>query len=227
MCPAEGGDLQFVPETRDTALLVVVDGPNAGDVIPLSPGTTTLGRQVGNDIVLDEGAVSRQHAVIAEDEAGYYLRDLDSANGTFVNRQGIEKERRLLKHGDLIRLGGSKTSFMFQHPGGKTIKLSIEESLADAVVVDPKARQVYVIGQRLDPPMTRKEFDLLLLLDSRRGEAVSRDDIARNVWPERASGDVSNQEIEQCVRRVRVRIEPDPSHPRLLVTVRGFGYRLN
>ena len=216
-----------IPETRHRATLRVVAGSNAGHLIPLSPGTTTLGRETDNDIVLDEGAVSRQHAAIVEAEEGYFLRDLGSANGTFVNHQMTQEGQHLLRHGDLIRLGGSKVSFMFEHPGGKTIKLPREKSLADALVVDPKTRHVHVMGQRLDPPVSRKPFDLLLLLDSRRGEAVSRDDIARNVWPERASGDVSNQEIEQCVRRVRVRIEPDPSHPRLLVTVRGFGYRLN
>ena len=40
---------------------------------------------------------------------------------------------------------------------------------------------MYVRGQRLDPALPRKEFDLLQLLNSRRGEAVSRDEIARHV----------------------------------------------
>lgn len=93
-------------------------------------------------------------------------------------------------------------------------------------MVDAKARHVYVEGQKLDPPVPRKEFDLLMLLDSKRGEAISRDEISIHVWPERTDGDVGNHEIEQCVRRVRVRIEQDPSNPRFLLTVRGFGYKL-
>ena len=75
--------------------------------------------------------------------------------------------------------------------------------------------------------MTRKEFDLVMLLDERRSEAVSRDDIAKQVWPERPDGDLGNHEIEQCVHRVRARMEEDPSKPVYVVTVRGFGYKLN
>lgn len=66
-------------------------------------------------------------------------------------------------------------------------------------MVDAKARHVYVEGQKLDPPVPRKEFDLLMLLDSKWGEAISRDEISIHVWPERADGDVGNHEIEQCV----------------------------
>jgi DNA-binding response OmpR family regulator len=57
-----------------------------------------------------------------------------------------------------------------------------------------------------------------------RGTAVSRDDVARAGWPEREDGDVGNQEIEQCIRRIRRRIERDPSAPELIVTRRSFGY---
>jgi DNA-binding response OmpR family regulator len=55
-------------------------------------------------------------------------------------------------------------------------------SRSEAVVVDPKRREVYVRGERLEPAMSKKEFDLLSLLDSRRGEAVSREEIAVAVW---------------------------------------------
>ena len=56
------------------------------------------------------------------------------------------------------------------------------------------------------------------------GAAVSRDDVAGAGWPEREDGDVGNQEIEQCIRRIRRRIERDPSAPELIVTRRSFGY---
>lgn len=93
------------------------------------------------------------------------------------------------------------------------------------VVVDLKARQVYVRDQRLDPLMSRKDFDLLMLLASKRGEAINRDEIATSVWAEREDGDVGNHEIEQYVRHFR--IESDLSRPQFLMTVRGFGYKLN
>ncbi len=228
LCAADRNHEELPLTDADShAALVRETGYGSGETNQLSPGTTTLGREADNDIVLDEAAVSRKHAEIITSEAGYYLRDLDSTNGTFVNRQKIGEENHLLNHGDVIRLGGSSTTFVFRHLGARMVKVSIVESPTDAVVVDDRARQVYVHGRRLDPLLTRKEFDLLMLLDSRRGEAISRDDIARNVWPERIEGDVGNHEIEQCVHRVRARIEDDSSKPVYLVTVRGFGYKLN
>ena len=76
----------------------------------------------------------------------------------------------------------------------------------------------------MSPPLSAKEFDVLELLYMQRGTAVSRDDVARAGWPEREDGDVGNQEIEQCIRRIRRRIERDPRSPELVVTRRSFGY---
>ena len=188
-------------------------------------GTVTLGRQSDNDIVVDEAGASRRHAAIRHADDGYYLVDLDSKNGTFVNNSRLDGEHFLM-HGDIIRLGGDDVSLVFKHPGGVTAELTVHDMEPENVSVDAKAREVWVDGNRLEPPLTRKEFDLLMLLDSRRGEAVSKDDMAAHVWSERAEGDVGDHEIEQCVRRVRVRVELNPSSPKYLVTIRGFGYKL-
>ena len=228
MCAEDGSQKKSrAKDTEGDPVLVVQGGLDNGATIRLSSITHTLGRHADNDVVVDEAAVSREHAIIVKGETGYRLRDLGSTNGTFVNRRKIGTDERVLTHGDVIRLGGSTTSFKFNHAGSRTITLPAVESASDAVYVDTKARQVYVLGERLDPPTSRKEFDLLMLLDSRRGEAVSRDDISVEVWPERVQGDVGNHEIEQCVRRIRVRIEQNPSKPDYLVTVRGYGYKLN
>ena len=68
------------------------------------------------------------------------------------------------------------------------------------------------------PRLSRKEFDVLELLYQRRGEACKKDELAAHAWSERSSGDVSDQEIEQCVRRLRLRVEPDPSEPRYILS---------
>ena len=79
----------------------------------------------------------------------------------------------------------------------------------------------------LVPPLSRKEFDVVNVRYQRRGESCSKDDIALGGWPERAGGDVGDQEIEQTVRRIRLWVEPTPSDPRYVITVRGFGYKLS
>ena len=95
------------------------------------------------------------------------------------------------------------------------------------LLVNVRSREVWIKGSKLDPPLTRKEFDILSLLYERKGDACSKDEIAERGWPERTGGDVADQDIEQCVRRLRLRIEPDPSHPSYIVTLRGYGYKFS
>jgi len=214
-------------DVSSEASLLVQGGSRHGEVIAIFAEVTTLGRQPDNDVVVDEPPVSRKHSAIVATVNGYYIRDLGSTNGTFINRRRIFDDEFPLTHGDLVRMGGSDVTFMFQYSGAKTVLISKVEAPIDALVVDSKARQVYVKGKRLDPPLPRKEFDLLQLLNAKRGEAVSRDEIAGHVWAERPDSDVGNHEIEQCVHRVRVRVEESTSKPQHLITVRGFGYKLD
>ena len=83
-----------------------------------------------------------------------------------------------------------------------------------------------VRGEKLAPPLSKKEFDVLELLYLGRGNAVSRDEIAKAGWPERSEADVTPEEIDQYIRRLRRRIEENPSKPKLIVTLRGHGYRI-
>lgn len=85
---------------------VTWDDPDSGQrhEFVLSEGATaSIGRSAGNDIIIPQRHVSRQHAVIAYRDGIFMINDLGSANGTFVN------DRRLtdpfpLAHGDIIRL---------------------------------------------------------------------------------------------------------------------------
>ena len=209
--------------------MTIRGGSNSGSAVQLTSDYTTLGRHADNDIVFDGALASRRHAAIIETESGFHIRDLESTNGTYVNDQRVGVSDRALRNGDVINLGRGSVSAVFTLSVGATVRRpsSVFDARAVALMVDASAREVYVSGERLEPALPRKQFDLLMLLDSHRGNAVSRDDIAASVWPERPEGDVGNHEIDQAVRRVRVRIEADPSNPRYLVTVRGFGYSLN
>jgi pSer/pThr/pTyr-binding forkhead associated (FHA) protein len=65
-----------------------------------------IGRTVDNDIVIDNLAVSRLHAVLEKDKGEYYIRDCDSLNGTLVNNKTIGRAK--LQHGDEISIGKHK-----------------------------------------------------------------------------------------------------------------------
>jgi len=74
--------------------------------IPLTKPVFTIGRKAENDLQLLSDTVSRQHAEIIYEEATYYLTDVGSKRGTFVNDQRVQ--RCALQHQDRIRIGGDE-----------------------------------------------------------------------------------------------------------------------
>jgi len=85
------------------AELRTVEGPNAGGVFALDRESAVLGRLPGCDIVLDSGSVSREHARIQRVDNKFYIEDLQSRNGTYINGSQI-RERHLLNDRDRITL---------------------------------------------------------------------------------------------------------------------------
>ena len=158
----------------------------------------------------------------------YYIRDLGSKNGTLVNGTRVGNTGVRLKSGDKIELVQDQVVLRFQE---RTITMtfppSSEAASSGALAVDVPSRDVYVQGTRVEPPLSRKEFDVLQYLFAHLGQACSKDDIASHGWPERQKGDVGDNEIDQCIRRIRLRIERDSSNPRYLLTMRGYGYKLS
>jgi DNA-binding response OmpR family regulator len=88
------------------------------------------------------------------------------------------------------------------------------------LVVDRARRLVTKDGQ--EAALTTREFDLLAFLVSRPGIAFSRDDLLQQVWGW-SFGDQSTVTVH--VRRLREKVEPDPTNPVRLLTVWGVGYR--
>jgi pSer/pThr/pTyr-binding forkhead associated (FHA) protein len=83
-------------------------------MIPLTKDVTTLGRQIGNDIVFQEEFLSRFHAEILHENDKYILVDKDSTSGTFVNGRRID--RCVLNSGDLIALANIFIMFVNNNP---------------------------------------------------------------------------------------------------------------
>ena len=85
------------------AVLRAVKGLTPGQIFPLERPSVILGRHPDCDIVLNQKAVSRQHARILRSDEKHYIEDLRSRNGTFVNDELIGA-RRLLREGDRVRI---------------------------------------------------------------------------------------------------------------------------
>lgn len=87
--------------------------------------------------------------------------------------------------------------------------------------LEPSSRRVYKYDKELQ--LSTREFDLLSLLISQAGRAISRDELISTVWGSEWSGDPRTLEVH--VRWLRLKIEDDPTTPRYVQTVRGYGYR--
>ena len=80
----------------------------------------SVGRDSGNNLCLRDRAVSRRHFTISKTDAAFQLIDLESHNGTFVN--GIPVRRKLLTHGDTVRVGRCELVFLITEDEGRTLQ---------------------------------------------------------------------------------------------------------
>ena len=93
-----------------TAALVVLRGPNAGEIWTLDSDRIEVGRTDENSLFLDDITVSRKHAVIEKLEGGWQISDLGSLNGSYVNKDFIDGPYQI-KTGDEVQIGKFRFSF--------------------------------------------------------------------------------------------------------------------
>jgi hypothetical protein len=176
---------------------------------------STIGRAPDCDVVIDDPGVSRRHARIAWDGGRFTVDDLGSTNGTALNGHPLAGPAQL-SDGDVILLAGVRLEFQFNPP---TVVRALEPAPSSSpVAVNLATHEVSVHGQPVD--LTPKEYLLLAALYRRAGVVAGQDELAREVWPE-ANGDVPGESVHQLVARLRKKL----GEPRLIVTVKGFGYR--
>jgi two-component system response regulator RegX3 len=98
-----------------------------------------------------------------------------------------------------------------------------DEVLASGdLVLDPDRHEVTLRGLTLDLPL--KEFEVLQLLLERAGRVVTRDQLIDEVWGHDYVGDTKTLDVH--IKRLRSRVEADPSAPERILTVRGVGYKI-
>ncbi|MDP3083704.1 MAG: FHA domain-containing protein [Rubrivivax sp.] len=90
-------------------LVVSLDGVVIKEV-QITKDKTTLGRQPYNDIVIDNLAVSGEHAVLQMVGGDVFIEDLNSTNGTYINGKAVKKQ--LLAHNDTVEIGKYKIKYL-------------------------------------------------------------------------------------------------------------------
>ena len=211
-----------------------VEGPEKWDVIPLSTDSMLIGRPSKDpdvtppDIkIIGDDYVSRNQAKIyySFSDGCFMLRDTESLNGTFINGEQLEKNRPYpLKDNDIIGLakiaGEIRVTFRFRD-SEETLPPWAEEEPGrsppeEGLFINFQAKKVFV--NRKEIFLSNMELKTMEVLYRNRGDACSYDDIAWEVWgPDGASDEL----VAQYIRRLRERIEADPSNPRYIITPKG------
>jgi hypothetical protein len=117
--PAPGGDrtqifqppaaVNTAPAPAQARARLLLSTPGGTHVIPLESTQLTIGRGLNNDIILEDTRVSRHHAQLRYRARRFWVADLGSTNGTFVNDEQVAE--RSLRDGDVISLGGLELTF--------------------------------------------------------------------------------------------------------------------
>jgi pSer/pThr/pTyr-binding forkhead associated (FHA) protein len=206
------------------ARLICLSGPKSGTEYPLTAEITSVGRSSESTIVLDDAYASRQHAEIRFMDGAYLVHDLQSKNGVLVDGRRLSSGGTAwLSEGNEVQF--ASTLFRFLDPSATLTAPALTSLRESGLRIDTATRQVSVDGAQIDPPLSPKQFDLLLYLYNQRGRAVSKDEIAEAVWPE-ASGEIYDATIDRMISRLRSRLEVNAeTEPRFIITVRGYGYQ--
>jgi len=204
-------------------MLIVYGGDLEGQRWIIEQEQMVIGRGSDCDIVLPERQASRHHARIERDESGYLLRDLGSKNGTCVNGQEVRDVPYRLRDGDEIQIALCvKMGFV---AADATLPLELTGPNR-GLRIDRAAKRVFIGGHEMIPPLSVAQYRLLDLLLAHEGQVVSRDAVVAAVWSDEEALGISEQAIDALVRRLRERVSAvDPDHA-YIVTVRGYGFRL-
>ncbi|MBA2962904.1 MULTISPECIES: FHA domain-containing protein [Ramlibacter] len=115
-------------------MIVSIDGVVIKEV-QLTKDRTSLGRRPYNDIVIDNLAVSGEHAVLQMTGTEVFLEDLNSTNGTYINGKAVKKQ--LLQNNDTVEIGKYKIKYINEVPGATFDKTVI---MKPGMVPPPVAR---------------------------------------------------------------------------------------
>ena len=209
-------------------VLIIHEGERAGQRWTIQNESMLIGRGTECDLVLPERQVSRQHLRIKLVDDQYWVEDLNSKNGTWVNGQPLKGERPL-QDGDEIQIAMAvKVAFVESEATAPLVVGEVPTDIsAGHLRLDRDSRRVFIGDKEIDPPLSLPQYRLLELLMDANGAICTRENVIEAVWPEAVSEGVSEQAIDALVRRLRDRLaEVDPVH-QYVVTVRGHGFRLD
>lgn len=220
-------------EKVDMPVLIGQAGPLNGNRWDIDEDLL-IGRDESCQVIIQDRQVSRYHARLSVTKDGAALEDLASKNGTYVNGIRLD-EPVILQDGDMIQISMiqhfvflSSDSTMPLGPGVPLPEvLPAARMLSGRLYLDPLSRRVWVNSVEVNPPLSVPQFRLLEALYNQQGRVVARHELVEAVWGDLEAAGVSEQALDALIRRLRDRLELLDRTHEFLITVRGYGLRLD
>lgn len=190
--------------------------------LELTSGELEIGRAALAEIGVEAAAVSRRHASIVGSGHGYHVTDHASTNGTHLNGDAVDGSVPL-RDGDHLVVGGAVT-LVFRDPMATPLAPAIGR--LTGVWIDGNSSAVWVDATLVDPPLSRRQVDLLRLLLEHEDEFVPNHRVVDTVWADVAADGVSAEAVDALVKRVRQRLRDTGLGRDLIERRRGLGIRL-
>jgi DNA-binding response OmpR family regulator len=177
----------------------------------------TFGRASTCGVIVPRPLISRLHAQLEWSGGHFYLRDLGSVNGTYVNGQRLHEPHPLVHH-DTIGLGDATPLLNFVDPDATQLA-------SVRLRYDARQMRFYLNAEPVE--LAPREFRLLLHLYQHRGQVRSREECAEAVWgPDYTPGNDATplDRLVSATRQVLRRVGPDAQ---IIVTRPGLGFQLS
>jgi DNA-binding winged helix-turn-helix (wHTH) protein len=220
--------------------LVILHGQTTGLTVRLDGEQTIIGRGMQANIVLRDDVASREHAVIkrriAKDgSAEYYINDLASTNGTFLNDARIASQQ-LLQQGDKIKIGNHLLKFVLlsdseaeslETPDASS---SGERKYAPETTKPALYFESFHLPQNIDllyngeevVPLEPRAVQVLRYLAQNHERVITKEELLEAVWPDVFTTDGV---LKRAVSQVRRALGDDADEARFIETYHRRGYR--
>ena len=203
--------------------LYISNGVHAGEQEHWSiTNSTTIGREQA-DITIALPGISRKHAEVTVCQSAYRIKDLNSKNGTAVNGKLLTDQPHRLLHDDTIVLAGS-IELRFTDPNATPCTPRLGK--LSGLWIDSKQQEVWIDAQKLSPPLSAKQIELLRLIAEAEGRILSKDEIISQLWSEHNAKTISNDAVDSLLKRLRRRLAGIERNRSIIEVLRGRGVRL-
>lgn len=217
----------MLQEEMEQPILIAQVGPLNGQRWQINR-SLLIGRDPTCDIVIPNRQISRYHVRLIPTHEGVLIEDLVSKNGSYLNGKLLAKSL-YLQDGDVMQAALVQSFVFLSSDTTMPMELNLTPNLqphAGALVLDSRSRRVWIRQTEILPPLSAPQFCLLQTLTEQPGKVVSRHELITSVWGDNEAAGVSDQALDALVRRIRDRlVELDPTQ-NYIITVRGYGFRL-